>query len=76
MPPRAPPPRPSDEVRRLHRQLLRESQAAGADAPSLEHLEKAVRKTRAKLGQKHPNRRIEFRVVTKDGKPRVLPVVR
>ena len=80
-----PPPRPASagpapggdgRVRELHARLVAASRSAKRPAVSLESLEKTVRSTEASLRAKHPNRRIEFDIVLKDGKPVLKPIVR
>jgi hypothetical protein len=56
--------------------LVAASREAKRPAVSLESLEKTMRSTEASLRVKHPNRRIEFDIVLKDGKPVLKPIVR
>jgi hypothetical protein len=63
-------------VRELHDRLVAASRSAHRPAVSLEALERTVRTTEASLRAKHPNRRIEFDIVLKDGKPVLKPIVR
>lgn len=64
------------KARELHERLVAASRAAKRPAVSLESLEKTMKSTEASLRAKHPNRRIEFDIVLKDGKPVLKPIVR
>jgi hypothetical protein len=52
------------------------SRTAQRPPVTLEALEKTMRSTEASLQAKHPNRRIDFDIVLKDGKPVLKPIVR
>jgi len=67
---------PEGRVRELHERLVEASRSAQRPAVSLEALEKTMRSTEASLRAKHPNRRIDFDIVLKDGKPVLKPIVR
>ncbi len=64
------------KARELHERLVAASKAARRPPVSLEALEKTMKTTEASLRAKHPNRRIEFDIVLKDGKPVLKPIVR
>jgi hypothetical protein len=64
------------KARELHERLVAASKAAKRPAVSLDTLEKTMKSTEASLRAKHPNRRIEFDIVLKDGKPVLKPIVR
>jgi hypothetical protein len=64
------------KARELHERLVAASKAAKRPAVSLQSLEKTMKATEATLRAKHPNRRIEFDIVLKDGKPVLKPIVR
>jgi hypothetical protein len=64
------------KLKELHRRFTEVSKGAGQAPPSLEGLSKSLKAAEAKLRQQHGNRRIDFEVVLKDGKPVVKPVVR
>jgi hypothetical protein len=68
--------RADPKARELHERLVAASKAAKRPAVSLESLEKTMKSTEASLRAKHPNRRIEFDIVLKDGKPVLKPIVR
>jgi hypothetical protein len=65
-----------DRLKALHSRLSEANQKANQPAPSLEGLSRSLKAAEAKLRTQHGNRRIEFEVVLKDGKPIVKPVVR
>jgi hypothetical protein len=67
---------PEGRVRELHDRLVAASRSAQRPAVSLAALEKTMRTTEASLRAKHPNRRIDFDIVMKDGKPVLKPIVR
>ncbi|HEY8944336.1 MAG TPA: MXAN_5187 C-terminal domain-containing protein [Polyangiaceae bacterium] len=60
-----------ERLRTLHSRLAEANQKV-----SLQGLERSLRAAEAKLRTQHGNRRIDFEVVLKDGKPVVKPVVR
>jgi hypothetical protein len=64
------------KLKELHQRFTEASKSAGQPAVSFEGLSKSLRAAEAKLRQQHGNRRIDFEVVLKDGKPVVKPVVR
>lgn len=64
------------KMKELHQRFVEASKSAGQPAVSYEGLSKSLRAAEAKLREKHGNRRIDFEVVLKDGKPVVKPVVR
>jgi hypothetical protein len=84
-----PPPRPQsaggqrspsfdDKIDRLHRELS-EAQAKhdpGSRTVSRKALAESLRMTEAKLRHKHSGKEIEFRVVLKDGRAAIKPVVK
>jgi hypothetical protein len=77
------PPKPAVEssvtetrLRELHTRLQEANQQAGQKPVSLDGLAKSLRAAEAKLRAQHGNRRIEFEVVLKEGKPVVKPVIR
>lgn len=60
----------------LHARLSDANRNANQPVVSLDGLTRSLRAAEAKLRAQHGNRRIEFDVVLKDGKPVVKPVVR
>jgi hypothetical protein len=63
-------------LRELHDRLQQANKQAGQKQVSLDGLAKSLRAAEAKLRAQHGNRRIDFEVVLKEGKPVVKPVVR
>ena len=65
-------------LQEVHQRLVEASKSAGGKgAVSYEGLAKSLRDVEAKLRAQHGNnRRVDFEVVLKDGKPVVKPVVR
>jgi hypothetical protein len=75
--PKAPAEPVSDaKLREVHARFLEASKTAGAPNVSFDGLAKSLRAAEAKLRAQHGNRRIDFEVILKDGKPIVKPVVR
>ena len=60
----------------LHARLSDANRNANQPVVSLDGLTRSLRAAEAKLRAQHGNRRIEFDVVLKDGKPVVKPIVR
>jgi len=63
-------------LREVHARFVEASKTAGAPGVSFDGLAKSLRATEAKLRAQHGNRRIDFEVILKDGKPIVKPIVR
>ena len=65
-------------LQKVHQRFVEASKSAGGrGAVSYEGLAKSLRDVEAKLRAQHgSNRRVDFEVVLKDGKPVVKPVVR
>ncbi|HET9956425.1 MAG TPA: MXAN_5187 C-terminal domain-containing protein [Polyangiaceae bacterium] len=72
----APEPLTDDRLRDLHSRLVQASQNLNRKPTSYESLAKSLKETEAKLRAQHGNRRIDFEIVIKDGKPAVKPTVR
>jgi hypothetical protein len=81
--PEAKPARPAaanvtdERLKEVHQRFVEASKSAGQNAVSYEGLAKSLRAVEAKLRAQHgANRRVDFEVVVKDGKPVVKPIVR
>lgn len=65
-----------DRLRALHTRLNEASQKTNQPAVSLDGLARSLRAAETKLRTQHGNRRIDFEVILRDGKPVVKPIVR
>jgi hypothetical protein len=65
-----------DRVRELHAKLNRLKQQNKEGQVSFESLAKTIRSTESQLKAQYKNRKIDFEIVLRDGKPIVKPKVR
>ncbi len=71
-------PKPDDGVERIYREYVsaRQRNNESTQGVTLDRLSSSLRAQAAKLAAQHPGRRVDYEVVTKDGKTMIKPILR